>query len=218
MDRYIPMITATMTAVYAITALVLATAGIAAFFHYRSITGKKEIRPVWRYASRAVFVFSVLQFCIAVLLLSVRYPILAAGAGKVLAVTGVSALELWGGIPLGFAFGLHPVLIAGIAILGTTACTALVIFGGTAVRERFLKKKRKKKNGAVMRVWNAFGIIGLGLVAPWITGAPIGAAIAVSLKSDPKRTLLWMIIGIMLCAVLLTAFGAFGVSLFQHRE
>ena len=204
----------------AILSLILAAAGLIAFFIHRYYTakGRKEFTlPISRFILGAALVLSVVQIAAAVILIAVWFPAMAAFTGKILSVAGLSAVTLWGAVPLGFALGMNPVLIVMLAAAGSALPTGIVAFGVAALRRKFIGKEKRPKSGLARRIWMRFGIIGLGLIAPWTTGAVIAAAIAVSLKSDPKRTLLWMAVGIVLCAVILTVLGALGIAAFHRR-
>jgi hypothetical protein len=129
---------------------------------------------------------------------------------KLLAVMALSAIEIWAAIPAGIALSIHPVL-TGLAVSGgAILSTFMVIFAGGRLRTWLLKRHTKKdggKNpGLISRIWQRFGITGLGLLAPLLTGAPLGAALGLALGAPSGRLMLWMSIGIVLwTAILITA-------------
>lgn len=129
----------------------------------------------------------------------------------------ISMLELWGGIPIGLGLGVHPILIIAITTIGSMSGVFIVLYIGTKMRERLIKKHPVKGEGKgrslVMRSWDRFGIIGLSMLAPLITGAPIGAAIAIGLGESKKRIFAWMIPGILLWSSILTLLGYFGIMI-----
>ncbi len=129
----------------------------------------------------------------------------------------LGAIEIWVSIPAGFAMGLHPVTIALVSAIGGMAGATLVTLFGVRVREwfknrRHYKKVRKKDSGRIKRIWDRHGVVGLGLMAPLVTGAPAGTAIGIALGASRRRLLVWMNIGVFIWSVVLTAAVALGIS------
>jgi hypothetical protein len=130
-----------------------------------------------------------------------------------------SILELWAGIPIGLAFNLNPFITGTAAALGAITAAFLVSFLGEGIRERFIKwrygKNKDLKKGTFYKIWNKYGIIGLGLLSPLIFGAPIGAALGIALGAEKKALFVWMSVGIVLWSIFLTSAGYFGLMTFQ---
>lgn len=128
-------------------------------------------------------------------------------AAKIVTVIGLGVMELWVAIPVGTALSLHPVVNGFASGLGAITGALLVIMIGDRVRRWLLKGKDKAREdkGWIYRIWEKYGVIGLGMLSPLLTGAPLGAAIGISLGAQPKRLLFWMGMGIVVWAVLLTA-------------
>lgn len=133
---------------------------------------------------------------------------------QALVVFILGVLELWLAIPVGLVMGLNPVAIAIMSILGAI-CGALIV---ARVGERFrnwLSQKYgwdilKKRQGVIHKIWLKYGVIGLGLLSPFVTGAPLGTALGIALGTPKKRLLLWIGIGIVLWGIGLTIAGAMG--------
>jgi uncharacterized membrane protein len=150
-------------------------------------------------------------------------------------VFSLAMVELWGAVPLGFVLKINPWLNGLLASLGAITSVVIIIFGGEGIRRRIVKSKvirlrasrfggreaqkskGKKKKSTLQSIWDKYGVIGLGLLAPWITGAQIGAALGIALKADPKKLFLWLSAGIIICTVILVLLGVGGVSLFTHK-
>ena len=140
---------------------------------------------------------------------------------KVLSVFALAMVELWAAIPAGLALGLDPVLTGGASGLGAaTAVTAIVLLGEGA-RTWLLRRRgvesRSEHHGVVFRIWSRYGVIGLGLVAPLVTGAPLGAALGIALGAPARGLLSWMIVGIVLWSVVLTVAGVLGLEALSAR-
>lgn len=135
---------------------------------------------------------------------------------KWLAVFGLGMTGLWQGIPAGFALQLHPAVTGVTAGAGSLLATVIVLFLGDKLRERLLKRKQRDdeapRDRLIDRVWRRFGVIGLGLLGPGLTGAPLGAALGLSLGVPGRRLLAWLALGIVLWSVGLTAFGMAGTA------
>ncbi|MCI1694226.1 small multi-drug export protein [Aneurinibacillus aneurinilyticus] len=132
---------------------------------------------------------------------------------KIASVIGASILELWMAIPLGFALRLHPVVIAIASAFGSIIAAAVVIFLAKSLRNWLMKRmeRKNKKQGRMGRIWEKYGVIGLGLASPLLTGAPLGAAIGVSFGAKPVTLFIWMVIGIVVWSGILTAAVAMGM-------
>jgi hypothetical protein len=68
------------------------------------------------------------------------------------------------------------------------------------------------------RIWNKYGIPGLGVLSPLITGSPLGAAIGISFGADPRKLIIWMTIGIVFWSAILTTAAALGVNAFNFSQ
>lgn len=129
---------------------------------------------------------------------------------------GLAAIELWAAIPAGLALGLHPLMV-GVTVAGGAALGAVfVVLLGGRIRvwliRRHERKSEGKRPGLIQKIWQRYGVIGLGLLAPLITGAPLGAALGLALGASIGRLLLWISLGIILWTTVLTLIGALGLA------
>lgn len=135
---------------------------------------------------------------------------------KLFTVFIASAVEIVAGVPLGLAMGLHPVLIAVISACGSVVSVVAVVLVGEAARSRLVTRLQHKPQGkraqAVRRVWDRYGVVGLGLLSPLLTGSPLGAGIALALGAPGRRTLAWFSLGGVFWSITLTTLGALGVE------
>jgi membrane protein DedA with SNARE-associated domain len=135
---------------------------------------------------------------------------------KLLSVFALATIELWAAIPAGLALGLNPFLVGIGAAVGSISGTLIVVLVGERLRNwlvrRYSSKKEKQKPGLIHKIWQRYGLIGLGLLAPLLTGAPLGAALGLSLGAQAGRLMLWMSLGIVLWAAILTAIGILGLA------
>lgn len=136
---------------------------------------------------------------------------------KFMTVLGLGIIELWAAIPAGTVLKLHPLLNGLAAGLGAIIGALLVILIGDRLRNWVLKNRRKSQdhNSQIYRIWQKYGVIGLGLLSPLLTGAPLGAAIGISLGSSQKRLIIWMSIGIVIWTIILTAISTMGFAIIE---
>lgn len=136
---------------------------------------------------------------------------------KFITVAGLGILELWVAIPAGTALKLHPLLNGIASALGSIIAAVLIVFFGGRLRAWLLRKKEKdeKNQGRIYKVWEKYGVIGLGMLSPLITGAPLGAAVGIALGAPPRRLIVWMSIGIVIWTILLTTISTLGFAIFQ---
>jgi hypothetical protein len=135
---------------------------------------------------------------------------------KLLSVIALATIELWAAIPAGLALGLNPLLVGLGAAVGAILGALVVVLVGGRLRSwlvrRYSGKKAKQNPGLISKIWQRFGLIGLGLLAPLLTGAPLGAALGMSLGAPAGRLMVWISLGIVLWTAILTTAGILGLA------
>jgi uncharacterized membrane protein len=135
-----------------------------------------------------------------------------------LTVAGLATFEIYAAIPAGFAFGLSPWAIFFSSI---TVCLILTFFASFLVdkiRAFFHKKKpakdaAEKKHPMMLRLWNKYGIIGLGFIGTMSVGAPISLAVGIGLNANIKKLVTWCCIGVITRCIVFTLIGWYGLKL-----
>jgi hypothetical protein len=134
---------------------------------------------------------------------------------EIFLTAALGAVDLWLGLPAGLAVGLPPVVAGAAATVGgVLGVLVLVKAGGRLqrwVEERGLFSRRRKR---VERLWNRYGIPGMALQAPMLTGAPLATIISLGLGASPRGLLIWMTASLVLWGAVLTGAAALGLSLF----
>lgn len=136
---------------------------------------------------------------------------------KILTVAGLATFEIYAAIPAGFAFGLSPWIIFFASLAGGLAGVFVAAFLGDKIRAFFSKNKpvkEKSKDSLVYRIWNKYGIIGLGFFGTFTVGAPVSIAVGVGLKANLKKLVTWCCIGVLCRCLLFTLIGYYGLKLF----
>jgi len=131
--------------------------------------------------------------------------------GKLLALGAAGAASFWAAIPIGIALGLHSILAGLAATLGNLVAVLLVVVLEGRLRRwiprygRFTAQEERLK-----RVWGRYGLVGVALLSPLITGAPLGTALALVLGAPVRRLLPWMIVSVVVWGVGLTVTATVG--------
>ena len=138
---------------------------------------------------------------------------------KLLTVFATSALELFAAIPLGFVLKLPPLVIIITTSLGGISGIIIVLALGEKLRDWLYKRYKKNetasennKNSSIQKIWDKYGIPGLGISTPILLGGPLGAAMGLTFGAAVKPLFIWLSIGIILWSIIFTTGGALGIS------
>ena len=137
---------------------------------------------------------------------------------KIATVVALASFEIYAAIPAGFAFGLSAWIIFFSSIIGGLAGVFISAFLGDKIRAFVAKYKKKKeekpKTGLVYRIWNKYGIIGLGFLGTMTVGAPVSIAVGVGFNAPVKKLVTWCCLGVITRCLLFTVIGYHGAKLF----
>jgi len=138
-----------------------------------------------------------------------------------LTVLGLGIVELWLAVPAGFLMGLHPVLTALAAIAGQIIAVLLIYKLASALRNWIIHRyfgdaRERLKNSHLYRIWLRYGVVGLGLLAPLITGAAVATALGVAFDAPKRKLLFWIVIGVVLWAIGLMLAASLGILIFEE--
>jgi membrane protein YqaA with SNARE-associated domain len=134
-----------------------------------------------------------------------------------LTVAALASFEIYAAIPAGFVFGLSPWLVFTASTIGGLAGVFVAAFLGDRIRRFFVRnnqKEAKPKTGLVHRIWNRYGIVGLGLLGTMTVGAPASLAVGIGLKAPLQKLVTWCCIGVIARCTLFTLVGHYGFQLF----
>jgi len=137
---------------------------------------------------------------------------------KIATVVALASFEIYAAIPAGFAFGLSAWIILFASIIGGLAGVFVAAFLGDKIRafvSRYKKKKEEKpRTGLVYRIWNKYGIIGLGFLGTMTVGAPVSIAVGVGFNAPLKKLITWCCLGVITRCLVFTVIGYHGAKLF----
>lgn len=132
----------------------------------------------------------------------------------VFVLAAIPWLEILLVIPAGVAIGLDPLLVAVVAFAGN----ALPIYGIVLAYERLAARfgwgegEGSKRRERAKRVFRAYGLPGLALAAPVLTGVHLAAVLALGLGARGRSTLVWMTASIAVWTVGITIVAVAGAS------
>lgn len=134
-------------------------------------------------------------------------------------------LEVFLVVPLGIAWGLHPVPVSIVGFVGNWIPVLLIGFFYTRI-SRWLKRRRARKLGVseeealttgkketrARRIWERYGTPGLALIAPAIVGTDIAALLALAFGSSKRWVMIWITISLALWTIALAVGAHYGFA------
>ena len=132
-------------------------------------------------------------------------------------VAGITGL--YKGVPVGVALKANPVITAGFTALGSITTVLIIYYSGESFKKWLFKRmgenrlERKKKKFS--HLMDRYGTIGLGLIVSGTLGPIPAVLIGLTLVKDTFRLMVFLIIGIILWSVALTAVAEFSLNLIQ---
>ena len=129
----------------------------------------------------------------------------------------LAVLGIWKSIPVGFILNMHPIIVCAMTILGASLGVFIIYKLGSRLKQRILisiqKNAVQKKQQKIHKIFNRYGVPGLGMLATLIVGPALTMILGLTLVKNEKVLLLWTNIGIVVWSVLLTLIGQVGVNI-----
>ncbi|GAB3048913.1 small multi-drug export protein [Virgibacillus ainsalahensis] len=123
-------------------------------------------------------------------------------------------------IPVGILRGLSPFWVMLLAFVGNLATVLPVIIGFEKMKIWFAKRQEKKgkapskRNERGKNIWNKYGLPGLSLLGPILTGIHIAAFIAMSLGAEKKSSIFWMTLSLAVWTLVFGIGTMLGLDIF----
>ena len=134
---------------------------------------------------------------------------------KILSTAAAGALDVWVGIITGLALGLSPASSGAVSIAGAVVGVTLVVAAGGRLQHLIYRSRRlAKRRERIERAWERYGIPGVALQAPLLTGPLLATLLALALGAPARPLLLWMLASVVLWGVVLAGAAALGFSVF----
>lgn len=140
---------------------------------------------------------------------------------KILTVAGLATFEIYAAIPAGFAFGLSPWIIFLAALTGGIVGVFVAAFLGEKIEAliaRFRKPKaapKEKKPTMAHKLWEKYGIVGLGVLGTFTVGAPVSIAVGVGFNVNMHKLAMWCCVGVLARCIIFTTIGYYGAKAFE---
>lgn len=138
------------------------------------------------------------------------------GYALVFLFAAIPWFEIFLVIPVGIGLGMNAVGVAVFAFLGNALSVYAVIAFHDRVRawwaryRRTEPKPRERAGGRARAVWDRYGLPGLALSSPMVTGVHLAALIALATGSKKRAVGAWLTASIALWTVILTAASYYG--------
>ena len=138
---------------------------------------------------------------------------------KIGTVAGLATFEIYAAIPAGFAFGLSPIVIFLASFIGGIIGVFVAAYLGDKIKA-LVKKLRKNKvekiksdPGFVLKIWEKYGVKGLGLIGTMTVGAPISIGIGVGFNVPTNKMVFWCSLGVLIRCAVFTTIGHYSMQL-----
>ena len=106
-------------------------------------------------------------------------------------------------------------LSGAVSVASALTGVTLAVVAGERLQGRIYRSRRlAKRRARIERVWKRYGIPGLALQAPLLTGPLLATVLALGLGAPPRPLLGWMIASIVLWGTVLTGAAVLGLSVF----
>ena len=138
---------------------------------------------------------------------------------KILIVAGLATFEIYAAIPAGFAFGLSAWIIFFASLAGGITGVFVAAFLGEKIEKlvsRYRNPKPKlqeSKPTLAHKLWDKYGIVGLGLLGTFTVGAPVSIAVGVGFNVNMHKLAVWCCLGVLARCIIFTLVGHWGMKL-----
>ena len=121
--------------------------------------------------------------------------------------------------PVGLALGCSSLTIILMTALGALVAITIIYFFGSKVKawiiKRLSKGKSEKKKGKLNRLFEKYGIPGMGILGTLLLGPNMTMAMGMIIVKNEKALLMWTALGIVIWTIVLTLIGNYSIELFQ---
>jgi len=140
---------------------------------------------------------------------------------KILTIIGLATFEVYAAIPAGFAFQLSPLIIFLSSTAGGLIGVFMAAYLGSLIQRlvgkyRKTKKEEKPKSGFVLKIWEKYGVIGLGVIGTMTVGGPISIGVGVGFNVPVNKLVFYCCIGVIARCAIFTFLGEVGMKLLGH--
>jgi hypothetical protein len=118
-------------------------------------------------------------------------------------------------IPPAVALGLDPFLVGVTAFGGNYLPVAGIVYASRHVRRRFRDRERRpsRRSERARRLLDRYGVPGLALLGPLVTGVHLAALLALATGASRRRVLGWTGASLLVWTVAITVASVLGADL-----
>jgi len=140
---------------------------------------------------------------------------------KIMTIIGLATFEVYAAIPAGFAFGLSPLIIFLSSTAGGLIGVFVAAYLGSLIQRivgkyRKKPKKEKPKSSFALKIWEKYGLIGLGVIGTITVGGPISIGVGVGFNVPVSKLVFYCCIGVIVRCAIFTFLGEVGMKLLEH--
>jgi membrane protein DedA with SNARE-associated domain len=139
---------------------------------------------------------------------------------KILLVGLLATFEIYVAIGTGMAFNLSSNVIFFTTVTGGLIGVFVAAFLGDKIRNFILKYKKPKvkvpssKDKMMLKLWEKYGVVGVGFLGTFIVGAPISIGIGYGFGVHPKKLINWCLLAVLIRCFLFSYFFNYVKNLF----
>ena len=130
---------------------------------------------------------------------------------------GLATFEVYAAIPAGFAFELPSFIIFLASTVGGLVGVFVAAYLGNQIKNIIKKYKKtktqEKPRSGFIKIWNKYGVVGLGLIGTMTVGAPISIGVGVGFNVPVNKMVIWCSIGVILRCLIFTSLGHYGLKM-----
>ncbi len=138
---------------------------------------------------------------------------------KILTVTAMASFEIYAALAAAHAFGLGTWVILACTLTGGIAGVFIAAFLGERI-EKFITKTFRKnkapkpKTGLIYKIWDKYGLYGLGIIGTFLLGAPAAIGVGVGFNANMKKLVPICLITVVVRCFTFTFFSDYIKGLF----
>ena len=139
---------------------------------------------------------------------------------KILTVTFLSSFEIYVAIASGMAFKLSPHVICLATLVGGISGVFIAAFLGDRIKSFFNRYRKPKtktdstKEKLMLKLWNKYGVFGIGFVGTFLLGAPASIGIGYGFGVHPVQLVRLCLLAVIIRCVVYSYFFDYIKNLF----
>jgi membrane protein YqaA with SNARE-associated domain len=140
---------------------------------------------------------------------------------KIITVAAIASVEIYAAIGVGMLAELSPHIIFAATLVGGIIGVFTVVYLGERIKAFIAKFKKPKppkentgKDKLIRKLWDKYGIFGVGFIGTFLMGAPISIGLGISFGVDAKKLMRWCLLAVAIRCFVFSYFFNFIKKLF----